>query len=349
MATRRRTKPKPRRKPPQPPPLLAMINGYWVSQLIFVAAQLDLADQLAKGPLTAAALAQRTGANAGALARVLRALASVGVFEADAQGRYRLTPLAQWLRSDHPASLRDFARMMIDDYNWRAWGGLLQGVRDGGPPFERAHGMAFFDFLQRHPEKEQVFAASMASVSGVENPAIARAYPFGKLSRVVDVGGAHGHLLATILRRHKKLRGVLYDQPQVVAGAASRGFVAAADVRERVEVAGGDFFASVPAGADGYLMKYILHDWDDAHCVRILRLCREAMVPDGRVLVADHVIPPGNGADRGKLMDINMFVLLRGKERTRSEFAELFSAAGLKLARVVPTGATVSVLEAVRA
>ena len=331
------------------PATLTLILGYWISQLVYVAAQLDLADLLAKGPRTAESLAAEVGVDPAALARVLRALASVGVFEADARGRYRMTPLAEALRSDHPESLRDFARMMIADYNWHAWGDLLASVRDGQPAFDRVHGMPFFDFLGRHPEKERVFAASMASISGAENPAIARAYPFGRLRRLVDVGGAHGHLLATILRRHAKLRGVLYDQPQVVAGAAARGYVGAADVRDRIELVGGDFFASVPEGADGYLMKYILHDWDDERCVAILRHCREAMAPGGRVLAVDHVIPPGNAFDRGKLMDLNMFVLLRGRERTKAEFAELFGAAGLKLRRVIPTEATVQVLEAARA
>jgi len=354
MAGRRRPSSKPKRRAkrkarPPPPAVLSLIYGYWIAQLVFVAAQLDLADVLAKGPLTPEALAKRVGADPEALYRVLRALASVGVFREDAKGRFRMTPLAQTLRSDHPQSLRDFARMMVDDYNWNAWGALLHGVRDGGSAFERVHGMPFFDYLQRNPEKERVFAASMASISGTENPAIARAYPFDQLTRLVDVGGAHGHLLATILRRHRTLCGVLYDQPQVVAGAAQRGFIGAPGVRERIEVVGGDFFASVPAGADGYLMKYILHDWDDERCLQILRHCRGAMAPGGRVLVADHVIPRGNAPDRGKLMDLNMFTLLRGKERTRVEFRDLFAAAGLRLRRVVPTASTLSVLEAVRA
>jgi hypothetical protein len=356
MAARRkkpvRRKKKAGAKTPAQPAALAMIpliNGYWVSQLVYVAAELDLADRLAKGPQTPDALAKQVGADPVALARVLRALASVGVFKADAKGRYTLTPLAQTLRSDHPASLRDFARMMIGDYNWRAWADLLQSVRDGKPAFDRVHGMPFFEYLQRSPEKERVFSASMASISGAENPTIATSYPFGELTRLVDVGGAHGHLLAAILRRHKKLRGVLYDQTQVVSGAAARGFIGAPDVRERIEVEGGDFFSSVPAGADGYLMKYILHDWDDDRCIRILRLCRDAMAPGGRVLVVDHVIPLGNGPSRGKLMDMNMFVLLTGKERTKAEFAALFAKAGLRLRRVVPTGSPIALVEGVRA
>jgi hypothetical protein len=354
----RRKKQKQPKSPPQlrlpavPSPLLLLINGYKVSQLVHVAAELGLADVLAKGPLRAEALAERVGADPTALRRVLRALASFGVFAEDAKGRWKLTPLAQSLRSDHPQSMRDFARMMIDDYNWDAWGGLLQGVRDGKPAFDRVHGMPFFDYLQRHPEKERVFAASMASISGSQNPGIAASYPFGELTTLVDVGGAHGHLLAAILRRHKKLKGVLYDQPQVVAGAAARGFIGAPGVRGRIEVIGGDFFESVPAGADGYLMKYILHDWNDERCARILGLCRDAMAPKGRVLAVESAITPRNRPDVGKLMDINMFVLLRGKERTREEFAALFASAGLKLRRVVPTGppgVSVSVIEGVRA
>jgi len=189
--------------------------------------------------------------------------------------------------------------------------------------------------------------ASMASISSTENAAVARAYPFGRFRRLVDVGGAHGHLLATILARHKKLRGVLYDQPQVVAGAAASGFVTAPAVRDRCEVVGGSFFESVPEGADAYVMKYIIHDWDDEKAMRILRHCRDAMASGGRVLIVDHVIPPGNGADWGKLLDINMLVIPGGMERTREEFRDLLDRAGLKLARIVPTRCPLSVVEAV--
>ena len=327
----------------------ALISAYWTSQLVLVAAQLGVADVLAKGPRTAEAIAQQVGAQPAALRRVLRALASQGVFAVDARGRFRLTPLAQTLRSDRPGSLRDFARMMVDDYNWQSWGALLHGVRTGELPFDHVHGMPVFEYLARHPEKERVFAASMASISGTENAAVARAYPFGKLRQLVDVGGAHGHLLATILRRHRKLRGVLYDQPQVIAAAAQSGFLSTPDLAGRHELVGGSFFESVPAGADGYLMKYILHDWNDAQCLQILGHCRDAMAEGGRVLVVDHVVPPGNGADWAKLLDINMLVGPGGQERTREEFGDLFARAGLRLVRVVPTACPQSILEAVRA
>ena len=280
---------------------------------------------------------------------MLRALASEGVFAEDARGRFKLTPLAQTLQSDRPGSLRDYALMMIDDYNWQAWGSLTHGVRKGGVTFDEVFGQPFFEYLRRQPEKEAVFAASMASISGTQNEAVARAYPFGQLERLVDVGGAHGHLLATILRRNKKLRGVLYDQTQVVAGAAKSGYVTAPEVAGRCEIVGGDFFDAVPAGADGYLMKYILHDWDDERCLRLLGLCRDAMAPDGRVLVVEHVIPRGNAPYWGKLLDVNMLVLLSGKERTREEFRDLFARAGLRLRRVHPTACPLFVLEGVRA
>jgi SAM-dependent methyltransferase len=184
---------------------------------------------------------------------------------------------------------------------------------------------------------------------GVDVVYALRAYPFGQLTQLVDVGGAHGHLLATILARHRKLRGVLYDQPLVVAAAAQSGFVSAAAVRARCEMRGGSSFDDVPAGADGYLMKYILHDWDDEKSHRLLENCRAAMAPGGRVLVVDHVIPPGNGANWGKLLDINMLALTGGRERTREEFRALFAGAGLRLRRIVPTACPLSILEAVAA
>jgi hypothetical protein len=189
----------------------------------------------------------------------------------------------------------------------------------------------------------------MSSLSAMENAAVARSYAFGKLERIVDVGGAQGHLLATILRSYVRLRGVLFDQPQVIGEALKAGFVTSPDVNSRCEVAGGDFFESVPAGADAYLMKYIIHDWDDERCVRLLRNCRAAMPANGRVLVVDHVVAPGNRFDWGKLLDINMMVMLGSKERTKEEFRQLFSRAGLRLKRVIRTGTPLSILEALTA
>lgn len=330
--------------------MMNLISGFWVSQLLFTVAKLGVADELVKGPLAAETIAKRVGANAPYLRRVMRALASLGVFSEDATGRFRLTPLAQTLRSNHPGSLRDFILMIIDDYNWKAWGELSEVITTGESPFEHVHQMSFFEYLREHPDKEQRFAASMASVSTVETGAVVQAYPFGEFSRLVELGGAHGHLLATILRRHRKLKGVLYDLPDVVAGVAESGFVTAPEVRDRCEAMGGDFFDFVPEGSDGYLMKHIIHDWDDERCVRILKNCCEAMKSEGRVLVVENVVKPGNGADTVKLMDVNMMVAAPGGlERTRDEFRTLFGEAGLRLKRIIPTEASVSILEGTRA
>jgi hypothetical protein len=326
--------------------MLGHISAYWVSQLVFVAARLGIADALRRGPLTPAALAKRVGARAPELRRVLRALASVGVFAEAARGKFRLNPAASTLRSDVPGSLRPFALMMVDDYNWDGWRELLQGVRDGVVPFQHLHGMPIFDYLRANPEKDREFSLSMASISGPENAAVAAGYDFGRFGTLVDVGGAHGHLLSTILRRHRRLRGILYDQPQVVAGAGKSGFLQAPGIAGRTTVQGGDFFREVPVGADAYLMKYILHDWNDDQSTAILAHCRAAMNPGGRVLVAEHIIRPGNAPDWGKLLDINMLVLTGGQERTREEFRDLFARAGLRLRRVHKTAAAVSILEA---
>jgi hypothetical protein len=349
-APRKTAHAKARASAPKPSPrevMLFMIGGYWVSRLIFVAARLGLADALAEKPLTPEALAGRVGAHADNLYRALRGLASMGIFAELPDGRFRLTPLARVLQSNAKESLRDFALMMIDDYNWQAVGALEHAIVTGGNPFEHVHKTPLFRFLQDHPDKERVFAAAMASVSAEQIAAVAQAYPFGTIARLVDVGGAHGHMLAEILRRHKSLKGVLYDQPKVVAEAEASGFVTAPDIRGRCTIEGGDFFHSVPVGADGYIMKYIVHDWDDERCVRILKNCRDAMAKGGRVLVVDAVIPGNNAKNWTKLIDIAMMALTGGKERTREEFRDIFARAGLRLTRVIPTKSDLSIVEAV--
>src|ERR1700761_7343200 len=222
--------------------MLERIAAYWQSQLVFVAAKLGIADVLVDGPLTVHEIATRVGAHPPYLARVMRALASVGIFASDPHGRFHLTRLAQTLRSDHPESLRNFALMLVDDYNWSAWGALEHTVRTGESAFEHVHGAPAFPWMREHPEKERMFSASMASISVMENAAVTRAYAFGKLRSVVDVGGAHGHLLSSILRSYVKLRGVLFDQPPVIEEATQRGFIGATDLTGRYEIVGGDFF-----------------------------------------------------------------------------------------------------------
>ena len=352
VARAKKAKPAKRAKPEKleaPAPhdaMLGLIGGYWNSQLVFVAARLGLADRLAKGARMAEDLAAETGTHPRYLYRLLRALASLGVFAEDKKGRFKLTKIGQTLRGDAKGSLRDFAVMLIDDYNREAWGGLEYSVRTGRTAFDEIHKMPAFAYMQAHPEKEREFAASMASISATQNEAIAAAYPFGELKSLVDVGGAHGHLLSAILKRNKKLQGILFDQPQVVSQAPASGFITDG-LAKRCRIEGGDFFTSVPEGADGYLMKFIIHDWEDEKAIRILENCRSAMAKGGRVLLAEIVLARGNDPGWGKLLDINMMLIPGGQERTKEEFAQLFARAGLKLKRIIPTG-PLSVLEAVK-
>ncbi len=340
---------KTRRPPPPQEVMLGLLTGHWVSQALFALVQLGVPDALGAKALAPGAIAEQVGANAAHLRRVLRALASVGVFREDARGRFALTKLGRTLRKDQPGSLRDFALMIVAPYNCRPWEHLAESLQSGRIAFDLEFGVPAFEYLKAHPEDDRQFSAAMASVSAAQNEAVARAYPFGRHQKLVDVGGAHGHLLAVILRRHRKLRGVLYDQAHVVEGAAASGFVSAPGVRERCEVVAGSFFDSVPAGADAYLMQHIIHDWDDARCARILDHCRDAMTPDGRVLVVESVIRPGNGPDWSKWLDLNMMVGPGGLERTRAEFAALFAASGLRLLKTHATRGPLSILEAARA
>jgi len=345
-AARSRSRKAPARAQRPQDAMIALISGYWISAMVLAVTRLGVPDALGGRALGVSELAEKVGANPAYLYRVLRALATVGVCAEDKRGRFKLTPVGATLRSGTRGSLRDFALMMIDDYNVRAWMSLTDAVRSGQTAFDLQFGMPIFEYLRTHPEQDREFSAAMASISGVENDAVARAYPFGRFSNLVDVGGAHGHLLATILRRYKKLRGVLYDQPQVVAGAAASGFVSAPEVRERCQVMGGSFFESVPAGADAYLMKYIIHDWDDAKCARLLGHCRDALAPGGRVLIVDRVIRPGNDPDWSKWLDVNMLAEPGGQERTEKEFRTLLEKSGLRLVKIHPTESALSIVEA---
>ncbi|MCI0408322.1 MAG: acetylserotonin O-methyltransferase [Acidobacteria bacterium] len=325
--------------------MLDLITGYWVSQIVFVAAKLGLADLLKGGPKTAAQLAASTRIHPLARHRIMRALASVGVFSEIKGGRFKLTPLAATLRTEAPQSMRDFALMMVDDYNWQVWQELPEIARTEESAFARVHGMKVFEYFEKHPEKARVFAQSMTSLSRTENPAVADAASLSKARTLVDVGGSHGHLLAEVLRANPRLKGVLFDLPSAVERARNAPYLNARGISGRVELVGGDFFQSVPEGADAYMMKYVLHDWDDALCIRILENCRRAMARGGRVLVVDTVIPNGNGPHWGKLLDINMMVATGGRERTASEFKELFAGAGFKLKRIIPTSCPLSIVE----
>lgn len=320
-------------------------GGSWITQGLAVAAELGLADILASEPRSCEELAQQTRANSDALHRLLRALASVGVFAMDEQGRFSLTPLAEMLRSDVPGSQRAFAIMMGEEF-CQAWGKLLHSVQTGEPGFNHRYGMPFFEYMTRYPERHAIYDSAMTAVHGPETEPMLEAYDFSPFRTVVDIGGGNGLTLAAILKRHPSLQGILFDLPAVVERAKTN--LAAAGVSDRCRIQGGDFFSAVPPGADAYVLRHIIHDWQDREAIAILRGCREAANPGGKVLVVETVIPPGNEPSFGKWLDL-MMLLVDGRERTQEEYRRLFSEAGLSLKRIIPTAAGVSVIEGIRA
>ena len=319
-----------------------MIFGKWVAMALSVAAKLRIADTLASGPKAVAELAKTTGTHAPSLYRVLRALASAGVFAEDAEGRFCQTPLSEVLRSDVPGSMRAVADYCGADWSWRPWGKLLDSVRTGQTAFDDVFGEQAFEYLAKHPAESAVFNEGMTGFSMQESPAIADAFDFSPFGTMVDVGGGHGHLLCTILKKYPGPRGVVFDAPHVVEGARPR--IAEAGLSGWCRAEGGDFFQAVPAG-DAYLMKHIIHDWADDKATTILRNCRAAANPGAKLLLVEMVIPPGNEPSPGKLLDLEMLVIASGKERTEAEYAELLAGAGWKLTRIVATKSPTSVIE----
>lgn len=328
---------------PSPPELMnRLLTGYWTTQMLYVAAKLGLADLLAEGPRSADDLAQATKTHAPSLYRLLRALASLGVFADDGTGRFKLTPLAEGLRSDAPGSQRALA-IMCGEEHYQAWGELLYSVQTGKIAFDKLYGMPIFDFLSKNLEQAKVFDAAMVGVHGRETAAMTDAYDFSGIGVLADIGGGNGSLLTSVLAKHPAMRGLLYDLSGVCERA--KGNLRAAGLAERCTVIGGSFFESVPEGADAYLMRHIIHDWDDEKALTILRNIHRAIGKEGRLLVIEGVIPPGNEPSFGKLLDLTMLTIPGGKERTEEEYRQLFEAGGFQLTGITPTQAEVSVIE----
>jgi predicted O-methyltransferase YrrM len=323
--------------------MLQMIWGIHISRAVYVVTALGIADLLAGGPMTAAQLAQATQAHEPSLYRVLRLLASLGVLTEHDHRSFSLTVLGERLRTDVPASMRSFA-LIVDDAYLRPFESILEIVKTGKPGTDIAYGMGPFEFLAADPDRAQTFQAVMSERTAAFAPSVAAGYDFSPMRTVADIGGGKGTLLAAILRAHGHLRGVLFDQPSVVADAAE--VFRAAGVADRCEIVPGDFFQGVPDGADAYLLANVLHDWDDADSVRILGACRRAMVKDGRVLVIERLIPD-DPADAVPVLlsDLNMLVMTGGQERTTAEYGQLLSEAGLSLAKVQPVAPPHGVIE----
>ena len=343
-----RPKAKPPGKASDPMTLLSLTAGKWVSQAMAVVADLGIADLLSGGPKTAGDIARATKSSEDGVYRLLRALGSVGLFAEAGSRKFRLTPLGRAMRKDSPRAVGGYARFVGHESTWRPWGELGHSVRTGQPAFDHVYGMPVFEYFAKTPAAAAVFDEAMTSISTLESKAVVAAYDFSGIGTLVDVAGGHGLLLATILKANRKMRGILFDLSHVTAGAGSR--FQRAGVADRCRIVSGDFFAAVPGGADACVMKHILHDWDDDRATQILRNCHRALPPGGKVLIVDCVVPAGNGAHFGKLLDLEMMVLTpRGRERTRAEFRDLLKRAGFRLARVVPTETHVSVVEGVRA
>jgi len=324
--------------------LLRMIWGIHISRAVYVAAELGIADLLARGPMTGTQLATATQAHQPALYRVLRLLASLGVLTEDENRSFSLTVLGERLRSDAPASMRSWAMLVESLGGVRAFEPIVETVRTGRPGVDIAHGMSCFDFLAAHPELAQGFQAAMSERTAAFAPSVATGYDFSGVQTVADIGGGTGTLLAAILRAHAHLRGLLFDRPEVAAGAAN--VLQSAGLSDRCDVVAGDFFSGVPERADIYLLANVLHDWDDARAVRILANCRKAMTSGARVLIAERLIPDHpSDALPVLLSDFNMLVFTGGQERTNAEYAALLTQARLVPGRVLPVAAPYGLIE----
>ena len=338
--------------PPSPsealPPhaqLIQMGTAFWVSRIVYAAAKLGLADLLASGARSAAELAEATHTHAPSLHRLMRTLASLGVLTEREAQRFALTPLGEALKTDAPGSARATLLSLSGQWFCSGWQEILYSLETGKTGFEKAAGMPVFDYLAKHPQEASYFSEAMVGFHGAEPPAVAAAYDFSKFETVVDVGGATGNMLAAILKKHQGPRGLLFDMPHVVRDAPA--LLEARGVSARVSIEAGDFFKTVPAGGDAYVLSHIIHDWSEEQCLMILGHVRKAIKADGRLLLVEMVLPPGDTPHPGKILDIVMLVMPGGQERSEAEYATLLRKAGFRLTRVVPTASAVSIVEAV--
>jgi hypothetical protein len=332
--------------PPAHAAMFQLLSGASVTGAIACVARLGVPDLVEAGPKSPEELARETGVKPRELYRLMRATASVGVLAEGADGKFSETPLSAVLRGNANPSLRAFAIMHGREWHGRGWAGLEECVRTGKQAIERIYGAPIFQFMEQNPEEGRIFDQAMTDLSMIDSPAVAEAYSFGEIGTIVDVAGGHGLLLATILARNPRLKGTLYDLPHVVKGAASGPLKS---VMDRCTIASGDMFSSVPAGADAYIMKHIIHDWPDEECLKILKACRKGVNPGGKLLVVDNVIPPGNDFTPGKFLDLQMLIFPGGCERTETQFRELLAAAGWRLSRIIPTQVPESIVEGVPA
>jgi hypothetical protein len=337
-------------RPTSTPPPLAMMQLLFGKQLTYAlsgVARLGVADHMAREAKPIEDIAADAGAHGPSLYRVMRMLASFGVFKEGPPRHFALTPVGELLKSDAPGSLRFMAMMFGEEFSTRAYEHIAACLRTGGDGVSEAYGKHIWEVLAERPSQCETFQNAMTNSTSVAAEAIVGAYDFSGIARLADVGGGHGLLLAAILRANPHLQGVLFDRPEVVASVPKDRI---ADLVGRIAIESGSFFERVPQGCDAFIMKHIIHDWSDEHCRTILSLMREALPAHGRVLLCEMVITDEPGPTPAKMLDIEMLVMtVGGKERSKQEFADLFSSCGLELSRIVPTGRPLSVIEAVPA
>jgi hypothetical protein len=323
--------------------MFEIIEGFWFSRAVYIAAKLGIADLVSERPRSAVELAAATQSHAPSLYRILRALASRNIFTEDASGRFSMTPAAVALQSEARGSLRAFLMTELGEEHYPAWGNLLHTVKTGETAFDCTFKMSPWEFFSQNPENAAIFDRAMTNVNGIVNAAIVRAYDFSRAKLLVDVAGGQGTLMAAVLKSHFGVRGILLDMPHVIE--ATKRILEAEGLGARCQVVAGDIFKSVPAGGDLYLMKWIIHDWDNERSVAILKNCRAAMEAHGKLILVEAVLPPGNQHSMSKFFDLNMLVMTGGRERSESEYKALFQASGFRLTRIIPTQSEFSLIE----
>src|SRR5689334_8192694 len=321
--------------------LIQMSTAAWLSAMVYTAAKVGIADQLSSGPRSAAELAGPLGLHAPTLHRFMRTLTGVGILTEREAQRFALTPLGEALRTDAPGAARATLLSFGHPAFCRAWERMEYSLQTGKSGFAEQQGMPFFDYLGRNPDQAALFSQAMTGLNSAEPPAVAESYDFSVFDVIVDVGGATGSMLAEILSRHSGPRGILFDRSHVVSDAPA--LLRSRAVESRVSIVAGDFFESVPAGGDAYVLSHIIHDWTDEQCTTILGHCRNAIKPNGRLLIVEAVLPPGDTPHLGKIYDMVMLVFPGGQERTEAEYAALLGRSGFRLTRIVATASAVSV------
>jgi hypothetical protein len=323
--------------------VMQLSTGYIASTCVYVAVKLRIPDVLGAAPRPVNDLARELGVNEDALYRVMRTLVSLGVFEEKSPRTFANSLTSTILRSDTPGSMYDMALWMSDPFHFQVYANAFHSVQTGRPAVEKAVGVPVFEYFPKHPEESEIFNNAMTMFSGMVIPAVLEVFDFSGIGTLVDVAGGHGRVLTSILQKYPSMRGVLFDLEHVLVGA--RSVIESLGLSDRCRTASGDFFTAVPAGGDAYIMKHIIHDWDDERAAVILKNIRSAMNPGGRLILLESIVAPGSQPDFAKLIDLEMLFMPGGRERTEQEFRHLFARAGFELTRITPTKSPLSVIE----